>query len=474
MCMRLFKVNFLLLSFLLPVQSFAGDISWSGVYRFEANSIINSELDGDKNYQKDYGLHHLVLMPKMVLSDGIYLKGRMHLFNNNSAGNQLGSVWGGGANNGTVNSSYDSNASSDRVNPQTLNISELYANFNHQFGQFIVGRVPIDFGLGITYNNGHGLFDHWYDNRDMVAYKFYYGNLSARIGYAKMVESTINANADDVNELSLHVQYENQEAEFEAGAYYQLRTASARANDIATKTATTPGFGTDGSTNDRELETKDFNIYMKRQRQNYSFGFEGAFHKGALGVTDNDTGAGITRDAFAFAGEYEYHPMDSSYALGAKVGMATGDDPATKGDFEGFWFDRNYDVATLLFNHALGQDNFLGTAPNGGGGSADNKGYDVEQISNVIYLAPYYRKNIGSNWTGQLRFATGFLQQKVVSGSGSDLGYEIDLSFTYSPYERFQWVNEFAYLLPGDAFKAGGTYKADDAMAFISKVAISF
>ena len=98
----------------------------------------------------------------------------------------------------------------------------------------------------------------------------------------------------------------------------------------------------------------------------------------------------------------------------------------------------------------------------------------MEQISNVIYLAPYYRKNIGSNWTGQLRFATGFLQQKVVSGSGSDLGYEIDLSFTYSPYERFQWVNEFAYLLPGDAFKAGGTYKADDAMAFISKVAISF
>lgn len=473
--MRLLKINFLVLSFFFAFKSYAGDISWSGIYRFEANSIINSELDSDKNYQKDYGLHHLVLMPKMVLSDGIYLKGRMHLFNNdNSAGNQLGAVWGGGAAN-TPTSAYDSNSSSDRISPQTLNISELYANFNHEFGQFIVGRVPVHFGLGMSYNSGHGLFDHWYDNRDMVAYKFYYGNLSARIAYAKMVESTINANADDANEYSIHLQYNNEEAEFEAGAYYQIRKASAAANNIAVQaTAGDVGFGTPGSANDRELETKDFNLYMKRERKNYSFGFEGAFHKGALGVTDGDTGAGITRDAFAFAGEYEYHPMDSTYAIGAKVGMATGDDPATKGDFEGFWFDRNYDVATLLFNHALGQDNFFGTAPNGGGGSADNQGYDVEQISNVIYLAPYYRKKISTNWTGELRVATGFLQQKVVAGSGSDLGYEIDLGFTYSPYERLQWVNEFAYLMPGDAFKAGGTYKADSAMAFISKVAISF
>lgn len=470
--MRLFNI-FLISSLAFAANSNAGDISWSGIYRFEANSIINTELDSGKNYQKDYGLNHLVLMPKMVLSDGVYLNGRMHIFNNSAQGNQLGQVWGSGA--GTKDSVYNSNASTERLNPQTINISELYTSFNHEFGQFIVGRVPIHFGLGITHNNGHGLFDHWYDNRDMVAYKFYWGNVSFKFGYAKMVENTINANADDVNEYSAQIQYLNTEAEFEAGAYYQLRKASAPANDIAVKTLITDrGFGTVGSTNDKELKTKDFNFYIKRQRKDYSFGFEGAFHKGALGVTDNDTGGGIQRDAFAFAGEYEYHPTESDYALGLKLGMATGDDPDTKGDFEGFWFDRNYDVATLLFNHALGQDNFLGTAPNGGGGSTDNNNYDVEQISNVIYFAPYYRKKISSNWTGELRFATGFLQQKVVAASGTDLGYEFDLGFTYSPYERLKWVNEFAYLLPGDAFKAGGTYKADNAMAFISKVAISF
>lgn len=453
---------------------FAGDISWSGVYRFEANSIKNSELDSDKNYQKDYGLHHLVLMPKMVLSDGIYLNARLHLFNNEIAGNQLGQEWGGNTQSDVTNA-YDSNSSAGRLDPETINVSELYANFNHEFGQFIIGRVPIDFGLGITYNDGHGMFDHWYDNRDMVAYKLFYGNLTAKFGYAKMAESTINANGDDINELSIHMQYNNVEAEFEAGAYYQLRKASATANNIAVQaSAGDRGYGTVGSANDRELETKDFNVYIKRDRKDYSFGFEGAFHKGALGITDGDSGAGIQRDAFAFAGEYEYHPLDSTYAIGVKLGMATGDDPETKGEFEGFFFDRNYDVATLLFNHALGQDNFFGTAPNGGGGSSDNKGYDEEQISNVIYLAPYFTKRLSSKWVGQARFATGFLQQKIVSGSGSDLGYEIDLALTYSPYERLQWVNEFAYLLPGDAFKAGGTYKADNAMAFISKVAISF
>ncbi len=45
------------------------DIEWSGVYRIEGNAIHNPELGGSKR-DLDYGLHHLVLRPKITAGMG--------------------------------------------------------------------------------------------------------------------------------------------------------------------------------------------------------------------------------------------------------------------------------------------------------------------------------------------------------------------------------------------------------------------
>ena len=43
------KVLILVLACATYLSSFAGDFEWSGLYRFEANHIENSELDSSKN-----------------------------------------------------------------------------------------------------------------------------------------------------------------------------------------------------------------------------------------------------------------------------------------------------------------------------------------------------------------------------------------------------------------------------------------
>src|SRR5690606_8174506 len=72
------------------VSGFAADLAWSGVYRLEGNFIKDSEMSGSAGTQKDYGLHHLILRPKIVAGDGLTIYSQLHLFN---AGTAAGSPY---------------------------------------------------------------------------------------------------------------------------------------------------------------------------------------------------------------------------------------------------------------------------------------------------------------------------------------------------------------------------------------------
>ncbi len=169
--MRLLTV----LSLILISQSaLAISIDWSGGYRIEYNNIENPTLDANAKQPKTYGLQYLYLTPKIVASDGINIVGRFDIMGSQTPGyknSQLGSVFGGGV--GT-----DPRINSQNQEATGVTVSQLYLNVNQEYGSLIAGRAPIDFGLGITHNAGMGEFDHWYDTRDSVGYKFVVDNIS--------------------------------------------------------------------------------------------------------------------------------------------------------------------------------------------------------------------------------------------------------------------------------------------------------
>ena len=454
----------------------AGDLEWSGLYRVEAYAISASEVNSSSG-NKDYGLHHLILRPKIVASDGIDIIGRFDIINSSDstlANSQVGGFFGDGLNNSgsTASTGDQSNTLGEKQAAEELEITQLYMTYTHEFGSLIVGRAPLHFGLGMTHNAGDGEFDHWYDTRDLLAYKLVLGNLTVTPMYAKLVENSLSKNIDDVNEYSVQLIYDNPDSDLAMGVMYQARRSGSQGNDTpASDTGIGGGSGTPSASREA-IEVDQFNLHIERRGEEFRVGIEGAFADGKYGVISGD-GADVTFGGSGVALEAEYFPKNSSYTWGLNAGYAQGDDASSGGEFEGFLFDRNYDVATLLFNHELGSQDLLGTAFFRGDQQSSNSRVDVEAITNAYYLSPYVTVKWSDKWNTRVRIVTGSLIEDRVGGD-TDLGYEVDVSLTYKPTDRITWHNEVAYFMPGSAFELGTGESTNTVLGLITKVAISF
>lgn len=481
--MKVFKVISTICSafiFILFSSSvLASNVNWSGLYRIEGYSIKNSELNSTGR-QKDYGLSHLILQPKVVAADGLTISGRFHIFNSATYPNsQVGQIFGNGVG-GTsaTNTSFPgSSATAQNQKEETLTVSQLYLSLTQEYGQFLVGRVPIHFGLGMYHNAGMGLFDHWYDNRDMVGYKIVMGNLFFMPMMGKVKEGTINR-SDDITDYMFHFQYDNPENDMEMGLFWQIRKSGDQGGDGPLKSPTVNDYWGAGATTG-SIDSENINIYAKKDTESWMLGVEAGFQKDEIGIIDSN-GSKVNQSGFGLAIEAAYRPEQGSSEFGLVAGIASGDDRSTTNDFEGYLFDRNYNVGFLLFNHTLGQADFLNSTINGGGpnGSAENDQVDVETISNVLYVAPSLNYKWNEKWSSKFTLITGWIQENTAAylnnQSSKDIGYEMDFGLTFTPKKGITWVNEIGLLLPGDGFKGDGTLDASFGYGMTSKAAISF
>lgn len=461
-------VLFFVSAAILPI-SHAGDLEWSGLYRFEGTQINYPSLDSSTGKRKEYGVHTLIMRPKMVAADGLYINAQLNIFNSDEY-NQLGAYFGSGLGTATPTSSNNSNVASENSASENLAVTQFYLTSVQEYGRLIVGRAPMEFGLGITHNAGTGLFDHYSDTRDMVGYKIMLGNFYFFPSYAKIDEGGISS-YDDISEWNYQLVYENPDSDASMGVHYQNRKAVSGGNDFP---AATLGGAVVG-----EYNAKNFNVFYKKETNSYDVGFEIAQQGGDTGVVAG--GESMSLGGFAAALEYEWHPKESNKAFGIKAGMATGDDPNTDDSFEGFIFDRNYDVAMFLFNHGMGQSDVLHTSLIGRGATTVNDSPDVEAISNVTYISPYMKYKWSDKWSMVGVLTTGMLADDTVvltpaEKMDTNLGYELDLSLVYTITDKITWVNQFGYFAPGDAWKSGPTasFDNDSIYGFATKAAVSF
>ena len=476
------KVAVSILLFVFSMPAFAGDLEWSGLYRIEGQSIQNPDFSSETN--KDYGVHHLIMRPKIVAADGLYIQGQFHILNGSgSGGPQLGSVWGNGAVAGTnaagTSDSSDSSTLQESQAEEMFAVSEFYISLTQEFGSLIAGRAPLHFGLGMTYDAGKDLFDHYYNNRDLVGYKVVMGNFFFMPMFAKIDEAGISGSTD-INEVILHFQYENPEENVAMGVMYNNRTAGVSSNNVPVDT----GSAFDGGTISGGYNIKNLNIYYEKSWDESRVGFEVLNQSGDYGV---DVGSGtVEASAFAFAFEYDSTPREKRLHWGIRAGIASGDDPSTADEYEGFMFNRNYDVAVLLFNHALGQANLMrtelagtryGTQRDGTAVTSSSSDPDIEGIGNAYYFAPQFTYKWRDRWDIKANFTAAWLDQADFGSTTADkaLGYELDLSLVFRPNERLVWENTFATFLPGSAWEVGSNnFSTDSAMGFVSRAAISF
>ncbi len=475
------------LTILLSSFSVVGaDLQWSGIYRAEGIFIKNPGLNSAQGLENSYLLHHLVLSPKIIAMDGLNIYSRFDLFNNALNNNQAGQVFGsytGNTVNGTTGQGTPPAVLTRTQQFESVAVTELYMNWINEFGALVVGRVPFQFGLGMTYNKGGKPFDHHLSTKDMVAYRIALGNFYIMPAYGKVKEGVLT-NEDDINDYMVTLEYKNPESDLEMGVVYDVRVGPQDASSPANGNDIPATYFDPTATVSTGFNVYNMNIFIKKKSDNFNLGLEIGFMNGDTGVR---TGAGQKVEIAGFGAAAEVGYKTGNITLDLRAGLASGDDPDTP-RFEGYFFSPNYDVAMMMFNYNLGQLDVLrstlaGTrAAQNSTSSAVNavSGLDNEVISNAIYFAPRINLSLGERYDIFGNFCYGILQKPpvpTVQGAvGTALGFEADLGFKYHINDKFTWETQLGFFFPGNAFAGtpSNGFKTDLAYGATSKAAINF
>ena len=456
-------------------DALALSIDWTGGYRLEYTEIDRPSL-ADAKERKAYGLNFLYLQPKILASDGINIVSRFDVFSNAHPAyknSQLGSTFGSGLS-PSGSTTNGANVTSENQDASLMRISQLYLNVNHEYGSLVAGRAPIEFGMGITHNAGNDPFAHWYDTRDMVGYKFIIDNISFMPIFAKVSQKDFGQGVTASDQIFVF-EYDNKDIGAKAGLFHQTRKSSFESNDAATGPNALP---ITGATLSSGWSTQTINLFFGRSWEAFQFRLEASFLTGDTGL--QVAASPVKFNAYAVAAEMVM-PMQTKWEFAAKFGVASGDDPTTPNTLEGYQFDRNYDVAMLLFNHRMGGADLLTTKlihptdpanPLNVGNSADD-----EAIGNVIYLAPSvkYKWDEKFDIKSTLIYGQLLVKPTISVDTSKDLGAELDMELIYKPRERVTWSNQIGVFLPGQAWKDGASnFENKLNFGIATKAAITF
>jgi hypothetical protein len=465
---------------LMPFSVLAMNIQWGGNYRFEYVELDKPTLASPSG-KKAYFLNHLSLSPKIIAADGINLVGRFEVFPSSQyPDSQVGGVLGGTSSE-SANGNTGSAVANGRKTSSSLEVNQLYATIQQEYGSILVGRAPLEFGLGITHNAGDGLFDHWYDVRDLIGYKFHIGNLSIMPVIAKVIKES-NALGTEGQDMIWNVEYNNEETASRFGLFHQTRNVVLEANDSWKTFGSSPASITGG------YNVQSVSILLGRAWPSFEFQIEAGFLSGGTGVT-GAAGDEVRLNGYGIALELEFPREASKWDWKLRAGVASGDNP-TSDNFEGFAFDRNYNLGFLLFNHPLGQYDLLNTRPfrnrdvTSSCASANtcptysvSSAADEEAISNAIYVSPVLDYVLNDQWTltNTLVWAQMQTLPTSIQDTSKDLGLEWDLGFNYKFTDSMIWANELGLFFPGGAFKEGSSGRSNDfTYGFQSRFAITF
>lgn len=440
----------------LSQDLYAMALDWNGLYRIEYLDIDRTEMTSGS--RKGYLLNNLILMPHIIPSDGIEVVSKIHLMENDDPryeNFQAGAIWGNTVNPGTSTYIDNSNALSQNRAKTRLAVSQMYLKMTQEWGSLVVGRAPMHFGLGITHNAGNDPFDHWFDTRDLIAYKVHIGHVFIMPFISKQYANDFEA-GNEITNQSLHIEYRNHDTGNWLGVFYETSKGSHLANDV-------PLAPLNGTAITRSLDLTSYNVFLGKDFTDFNFRLEGGFQSGSTGATDAQ-GASIALSGYAVVGEFNYNPSDSRNQWQLKVGTISGDNPETP-DFEGYLVDRNYNVGLLLFNHRLGDgaDIFKTSLGRDPAYTSPRNSIDDEFISNVLFAAPQWKRQLADRWTMRNTLILARLSNnRMAIGAGfediaSDVGYEWDLSFSYKATENIEWKFESGLLIPGKAFEMGSS-----------------
>ncbi len=303
-------------------------------------------------------------------------------------------------------------------------IKTAFLEYISDWGILRIGRQPRHWGLGIRYNAGDKPQDKFGDRTDSIFYELGLGNIKLGLLYSKISENTINSSKDDVNLYESYVHWNDPEKDLNIGVLYTFMRHA-----------------------DNFVKLNFFDIYGTKKIKKLKAGLEAVATMGNPGTVSGNTAAQL---GLASELEYEWTEVIDSYL---KLGYASSPDVSKGGRLTLFAFDRNYDIAFLMFNQGLG------AIPAQTGVSAASDPY-----TNTVFGAYYL--NLGANYHfnqrigANLNYATALAPLPLVSGGNKDYGHEVDVTGWYNFLENLKFKVTAGFFLPGKLYSGTPTTTA--------------
>jgi hypothetical protein len=477
------------------------ELDWSGQFWAEFNYVNNYSQDyssngatydpargaaggyytpGGGSGDAIFGNLFLRLRPKVIVNDNIFIKSEWWL------GDPVFGLFGSGVPYSLDRHEYYSNQSRGSV----ISAQRLWGEFLTDIGTFQVGRVPLQWGLGLVWNSGDALWSRYMSTGDAIRWIAKFGSFSFipsfilnsagnSIGGSCNVSSsgvcTPGMGLGGVQDYSLIVKYENTEDELEIGANIVKRLAGSNQDQNAGLLTPQPGnplgpLTTIPASSAGSMNYLTYDIYARKKFSRLTLGVEVPIAIGNIGSSNYQ--------AFAAAAEVNYQAFDP-VELMLKLGYASGQTNVSGAQidtYRAFYMNPDYHIGMIMFNYQLSNFARAQTLNNPAMAQSQLSSPYDNPIVNAGYIALSSNIKPWDKWTFRpglvyarapqvstngsyfYNYTTKTLQQNNTgSDQGANLGFEFDLGVTFQWDEYFQFSLDNGIYLPGNFYAFSNT-----------------
>ncbi|MBU6375052.1 MAG: hypothetical protein KGQ59_03580 [Bdellovibrionales bacterium] len=326
----------------------------------------------------------------------------------------------------------------------TLTAQRFWAEILTDVGNVHVGRAPLQWGLGLVWNAGDGLYDRFQSTGDVIRMVSKFGAFSFAPAAVKYTSGS-SISGSSVSDYAIALKYENSDEEFEGGVNFIRRVGTGlRAfNETA--------FG--------DVNMTTWDIFTRKKLGKFELLAESPI------VTGKVSGGEYSTYALALEGRYAASDSWNFFTKAGHVPGQSGDE----GKFRGYFLHPNYKLGLILFNYQFAHFG-INNVGSGANGSVFNA-----PITNANYL------HLGGDYTSgkwQFRGSWTYAQARETAGTtgrfynqwtrsfenaggstaqSSSLGWELDAGTTLKWDDHFEFKADAGLFFPGDFFKYTGT-----------------
>jgi hypothetical protein len=306
---------------------------------------------------------------------------------------------------------------------RNLSLTRVYADVYTPAGRLRFGRIPMDWGTGMWLNDGNDVLQEYGDTGDRLEFTSRVGPVYVMGAYELMHEGLVErteGGEDAMQALDLAVAWQTET--MAVGLYNRYRFGL------------NPGFHAYSGDLFAKIELGPAEIQAE---------VNGVFGRGDLDTGVNDISiiaVGAVLDANV--------AVDKIYG-GVQAGLATGDTNPNDSVLRTYTFDRDHNIALMMFEEPMPI-----LAPGVINDANGGRDYDAvrtgEGVSNALYARPMVGYQLRPDLSADV--AGVFARALQVPDEQSDVrgyGMEYDLSVTYSPFEHFHAKGTGGVFVPG-------------------------